>query len=460
MNEYNEYSNIHFNKQNINNFNEGVTDTNIRDRAYQYQYNSLSKKYKPHGYSLSLACQSGTDILHTVGNVTAIALQFIVDQFPDHTFATAMPSTQIAHRQLRHTPKQIRTQPYPICVVNPRISLSGLDNRLAAGSFATSLWSTTSNRFQNRSEMEVLFFDDQKKIEWRGKINRVVINFDFVLSFQSNAEQLKWASYLINRIPTDGGFFDIDTALELAIPDGFLGETAKYAGIPMKDESGSIAKFADYLNMNAVLPISYRFSSGRHKDAFYMYYMTALLCSIHDLTYNTVSHDGRVETDCPITFTMRCEFNTIGLYDLSVPNPGEYRIITPPSNAIAIPIFSDIVNDADFPLQYGWKILARPFCKLDWGETEIDISSIFGYGLTHMIDYHLENHLPIENFLVVKLRQNRCLIDEGYYVDWKTKKLIFTSVSYTHTYRMLVAVNNLYVNNMLTEMYGKQDNDF
>ena len=177
----NEYSDIHFNKQNINNFNEGITDTNIRDRRLSYQFNSLSKKTNQFGYSLSLACQSGTDILHTIGNVTAIALQFMVDQFPNNTFATAMPSTQIAHRQLRHTPKQIRTQPYPICVVNPRVSLSGLDNRLAAGSFATSLWSTTSNRFQNRSEMEVLFFDDQKKIEWRGKINRVVVNFDFVL---------------------------------------------------------------------------------------------------------------------------------------------------------------------------------------------------------------------------------------------------------------------------------------
>ena len=455
----NEYSDIHFNKQNKNNFNEGITDINIRERALKYQYNALSPRTNRFGYSLSLACQSGTDILHTVGNVTAIALQFIIDQFPNNTFQTAMPSTQIAHRQLRHTPKQIRTQPYPICVVNPRISLSGLDNRLAAGSFATSLWSTTSNRFQNRSEMEVLFFDDQKKIEWRGKINRVVINFDFVLSFQSNAEPLKWASYLINRIPTDGGFFDIDTALELAIPDGFLQETAKYAGIPVRDETGSIARFMDYLNMNAVLPMSYRFSSGRHKDAFYMYYNTSLLCSIHDLSYSGVSHDGRVETDCPITFTMRCEFNTIGLYDLSVPNPGEYRIITPPPNAIAIPIFSDIVNDADFPLQYGWKIISKPICKLDWGETEIDISKIFGNGLSHMIDYHLENNLPVENFLCVKLRQNRCLIDEGYYVDWKTRKLIFTSVSYTHTYRLLIAANNIYINNMLLEMYGKQGKD-
>ena len=168
-----------------------------------------------------------------------------------------------------------------------------------------------------------------------------------------------------------------------------------------------------------------------------------------------MNHSGLVETDCPITFTMRCEFNTIGLFDLSVPNPGEYRIITPPANSIAIPIFSDIVNDNDFPLLYGWKFLAKPICKLDWGETEINIGSVFGDTLNNIIDYHLENHIPVENFVSVKLRQNRCLIDDGYYVDWATRKLIFTSVSYTHTYRLLIAVNNLYINDLLVEMYGK-----
>ena len=59
-------------------------------------------------YSLSLACQSGTDMVHTVGNVTAIVLQFILDQFPSGTFKTAMPSTKLAHRQLRHTQNRYR----------------------------------------------------------------------------------------------------------------------------------------------------------------------------------------------------------------------------------------------------------------------------------------------------------------------------------------------------------------
>ncbi len=452
-NSYNEY---HPNKDNINNFNEGITDPKIRDKRLSYQYNSLSPRGNEHGYSLSLACQSGTDMVHTVGNVTAIALQFILDLFPENTFATALPSTQIAHRQLRHTPKQIRTQPYPMCIVNPRVSLSGLDNRLAAGSFATTMWSTTSNRFQNRSEMPRLFFDKQKKIEWRGKINRVVVYFDFVLSFQSMVEQLRWASYLINKIPTDGGFFDIDTALEMAIPDGFLEESARYAGIPVKGPDGDVSRFVDYLNINSVFPVSYRFSSGRHTDAFYSYYMTALLCNIGELNYsNGTKSNNLTESDYPITFTMRCEFNTIGMYDLCVPNPGPFRKLEPKKCSVAIPIFSDVWNEKDFPLAYGWKIQARPIIQMDWNETEVYIGSSFGVALNEMIDYHLKHHLDVGLFLSVKLRENKCLIDDGYYVDWERRTLVFTNINYAHTYRLIIAVNQLYIQNMLLEMYGK-----
>lgn len=456
-NEINSYVYDERNKQNINNINEGKTDLNVRNPSMTYQYNGISEREFQHGYQLSLACQSGSDTTHTIGNVTAIMLQFILDQFPSETFKTSMPSTKLAHRQLRHTPKQIATQPYPMCIVNPRISLSGLDNRLAAGSYATTLWSNTSNRFQNRSEMEKLFFDKQKGIEWRGKLNRVVMYFDFVLSFQSMTEQIRWASYLINKIPTDGGFFDIDTGLELALPDGFLQETSKYACIPVKDENGDVARFVDYLNMNSVFPVSYRFSSGKNSDAFYSYYMTTLLCSISDLTYNTVTKiNGLVESDCPITFTVRCEFNTIGMFDLSVPNPGPIRLITPMESSVVIPIFSDMFNEADFPLLYGWKIHSKPICKLDWNETEVFIGGSFGNALNEMIDFHLQKKMSPELFLSIKLRENNRLIEDGYYVDWERRMLVFTNINYTHTYRLIIAINQLYINDMLLSLYGKE----
>jgi hypothetical protein len=304
--------------------------------------------------------------------------------------------------------------------------------------------------------MPELFFDKQKKIMWRGKVNRTVVFLDFVLSFRSAAEQQNWASYLINKIPTDGSFFDIDTALEMAIPDGFLEETAKYAGIPIKDEKGNVSKFVDYLNMNSEFPISYRFSSGRHKDAFYSYYMTAILSSINDLQYsNGTRSNNLVDSDFPITFTMRCEFNTIGLYDLCVPNPGPFRKLEPKKTSIAIPIFSDIWNEKDFPLLYGWKIIARPIVKMDWDEHEVSIASIFSNSINEMIDYHLINHIPIETFLSVKLRENKCLIDDGYYVDWKRRMLVFTNINYARTYRLIISVNKLYLNDMLKTMYGK-----
>jgi hypothetical protein len=453
-----DYNDIRFNHENLNNFNEGKGDTDIVTPGYSYQYNGLSPEWNKHGYALSLACQSGTDTPHAIGNVTAIVLQFIVDQFPNGTFATVLPSTRLTHRQLLHTPKQIRSQPYPMCIVTPRVSLSGIDNRLAAGSIATTLWQSTSIRYQNRSEMERLFFDSQKGIEWRGKINRVVVNFDFVLSFQSMTEQMKWASYLINRIPTDNIFFDIDTALELAIPDGFLQETARYAGMKVKDEHGSVAPFVDYLNMNSVYPISYRFSSGKHKDCFYSYYMTSLLCSISELNYSNVTKANMVETDCPVTFTLRCEFNTIGMFDLSVPNPGPYRYIEPSSGGITIPIFSDVFNEKDFPLPYGWKIHSRPIIKLDIDETEICFNSVLGYGLEKMLDYHIEHHISPDLFINVMLRENNVLIDDGYYIDWNERKVKFQTVKYQCTYRLIISINQLYINDMLKMLYLKDDN--
>lgn len=450
------YNDQHPNRSNENNFNEGITDRKVTTPGVSYNFNGLSPRGLEHGYSLSLACQSGTDMAHTVGNVTAVMLQFILDQFPSETFKTALPSTRIAHRQLRHTPKQIRTQPYPICVVNPRVSLSGLDNRLAAGSYATTLWSSTSNRFQNRSEMEKLFFDKRNGIEWRGKINRVIMYFDFVLAFRSITEQIRWASYLINRIPTDENRpFDIDTALELALPDGFLYETAKYAKIPVKTESGDVSRFVDYLNMNSVYPVSYRFSSGKHKDGFYANYMTSLMCRFHDLRYDAVNKVGQTESDCPITFTISVEFNTIGMFDLSVPNPGPFMDVTPKSTGIAIPIFSDCFNENDFPLLYGWKIWAKPIIKLDWGEHEIEIGSCLGQTLNELIDYHLMNKMNPELFINVHLRENRSIIDDGYFMDWKTRTLRIDNVSYAHTYRLIITINQLYIQTLLADLHGK-----
>jgi hypothetical protein len=98
---------------------------------------------------------------------------------------------------------------------------------------------------------------------------------------------------------------------------------------------------------------------------------------------------------------------------------------------------------------------ARPICKLDWGETEIFIGTGFGTALNEMIDYHIKHNIPVKLFLSVKLRENRSLINDGYYIDWGRRTLVFTDANYSHTYRLLIAVNQLYVNELLLTMYDK-----
>ena len=118
-------------------------------------------------------------------------------------------------------------------------------------------------------------------------------------------------------------------------------------------------------------------------------------------------------------------------------------------------IFSDCFNEKDFPLEHGWKILSKPMCKLDWGETEIDISSALPMDIQKMITFHLENHINPELFISVKIRENKLLINEGYYVDWKSLKLIFTNCKYHSTYRLIFTINKLYISDFMNEMYNK-----
>ena len=77
------------------------------------------------------------------------------------------------------------------------------------------------------------------------------------------------------------------------------------------------------------------------------------------------------------------------MFDLSVPNPGEFVLRAPPPNSVMIPIFSDAFNEKDFPLLYGWKILSKPIIKLDWDEKEVDVSAALSETIIQMIRFHI-----------------------------------------------------------------------
>jgi hypothetical protein len=75
-----------------------------------------------------------------------------------------------------------------------------------------------------------------------------------------------------------------------------------------------------------------------------------------------------------------------------------------------------------------------------------------------MLDYHIEHHINPDLFINVKLRENNVIIDDGYYVDWNERKIKFDTIKYQCTYRLIISINQLYINDMLKMLYYKDDN--
>ena len=92
---------------------------------------------------------------------------------------------------------------------------------------------------------------------------------------------------------------------------------------------------------------------------------------------------------------------------------------------------------------------------MDWGETEVDISPTLPNEILELIDTHVKNHMDPNVFISVKLRENKLLIDDGYYVDWNSCKLVFTNCHYASTYRLIISINQLYIQSYMNEMYNK-----
>ena len=186
-----------------------------------------------------------------------------------------------------------------------------------------------------------------------------------------------------------------------------------------------------------------------------MYYLTDIDTVINDVQADQGIKDGQVKRAFNITFTMRCEFNTIGYFTLNAPNINKPIMMADTSDPAITTLFSDNIDLDDFNLPVGWIVLSWPIFKLAQGETSIQIDSVLNQSLIALIDHHLRLGIPIERFLKVQFRENGSILsDERFYIDWHTKTLHIAIPDYRRTYRLIITTNPDYVNNMIKDIYN------
>ena len=430
--------------------NPAVGNPDVRMVGVQYEKNP-GAEYGDHIKNTAAICN--TSASHTYGNVMSVIEKYILDLFPKDLFKTVAASTTLASRQLTHLPRQLHKKEVPTMVLVPRIMFGQDDNRFLAHTRIASRFTNTQSIWGEGSLLH-LARDKDKRIWVHGQYDRAVLYIDVVLSFHTFAEQVNYMSYIHNMIPIGHNQF-IRAPLELFLPGEFCTLLSNVANVPIEDEHQSVYKFLTYMNSIWYHPITYKLKGGSNSDEFFMYYLADIDAVFQEPTAGPGIKDGQIRRHFEISFSVRCEFNTVGFFALNAPEFKKQIMIDTKTDLSVIPIFSDQINLDDFHLPVGWSVLGWPIFKLKIGENTISIDNILNKSLRVVIDHHLRFNIPMERFIQIQFRENgQILNNELYFIDWGSRTLTLTDPNPHRTYRLIITVSHDYINNLIKDLYN------
>jgi len=285
-------------------------------------------------------------------------------------------------------------------------------------------------------------------------MNRLSVNYDITMIFETQMEQINQAMFLRNRIRQDHPFF-IDTAMESNIPKSLIRVLAKEANLSMDN----IPELLKYINSHSRYPVTYKMKNSTGNDEFFRYYPVQMDTTFTNLSMDDGNQRGQVKDAWALNFTITTEFYTAGLYYYFTKQKGiideiQMDIVADGGNSV-IPIFT-VPNLFDVQLPVGWEILAQPLFKVSHeGRPDVlNIDEILDPTVKEVINYHLKRGIPVSNFLAFNiLKDNVKLVrDTDYTVDFETMDITINPTNITSTYRLILYVNTLYINDLITTM--------
>lgn len=428
-----------------------IANPDINIQGVQYERNPEAE-YREHIQNTKVTCN--TCASRTYGNVLGIIEQYLLKEiFTPDTFKTVTSSTTLMSRQVTHLPHQLQKKELPIMVLIPRIVFGQGENRFLGNTIFNDKFTNTDS-FWGDGSLIPLAEDKHNHIWIHGHYNRAMMYVDVVLSFNTYSEQVNLTNTLYN-IGCINHTKSIRAPLELFIPNEMCSLISNISGVQLKNSDNSVFDFSRYMNSIWYHPITYKLNGGSNTDEFFMYYIADIDFTIQEPNQpGTGIKDGQIRRGFDLSFTIRCDFNTIGYFTINNPSITKSTNIAIKGDEPIISIFSDVINLDDFDLPIGWTILSWPIFKLNPGENKISIESILNQSLNVVIDYHLKFCIPMEKFISIQFRENgQILNDEMFYIDWHSRNLIIVNPNYRRTYRLIVSVSYEYINNLIKELY-------
>lgn len=419
-------------------------------------------------YSMAAASMA-----HTYGNIATFANSWLLSLFPPKYFKTNYINSTIAYKDFatyNNNRKEFIKKQKPMLLLRPRIEIDTLDDLPINQTYLAQRIYDVNNDDIDTGNLQNFFFDQDNKRQIQFLLNALRINFDVTIAVETQMEQINLVHYFKNRVRQNWEMSMI-VGLESYISRDIMYLLSKDAGFDdvfTTSKENRIGEFLTYVNSNSMYPVTikYKNSSGRHE--FFRYHQSPVNIAITGLSIDDPNKKNQVSDECLINFTLRCDFNTAGLYVYLSNNDTIFEevrnegILQDPDSLgmlnereIVSVVTPQKLYDRNLP--NGWNIFTTPAFDIDTDEKPypLDFSILLNTSLNEAVNYHRKHGIPLETFMKVEVLKNERIMDPDfneYKVDWDNLTLYVYNCSYHTEYRFILIVNTVYLNELLSDI--------
>ena len=420
-------------------------------------------------YSMAAASMA-----HTYGNIANFANQWLLSLFPPNYFKTDYINSTIAYRDFatyNNNRKEFIKKQKPMLLLRPRIEIDIQDELPINQTYLANRIFDINNDDIETGNLQNFFFDKDNKRQIQFLMNALRINFDVTIAVETQMEQINLVHYFKNRV-RQGYEMTVLANLESFISRDIMYLLAKDAGFEdvfTTSEENRIGEFLTYVNRHSMYPVTlkYKNASGRHE--FFRYHTSHVNMAITGLSIDDPGKKNQVTDECLINFTLRCDFNTAGLYVYLSNNDTVFEEferenlhltdIFRETSMISVVTPQKVYNRT---LPNGWQIFTTPAFDIDTDERPypLDFSVLLNTSLNEAVRYHRKHGIPLTTFMNIEvIKNNRTMKPENkeYEIDWDNLTIYVYNCNINVEYRFILSVNTLYLNELIQDIVNFKD---
>lgn len=417
-------------------------------------------------YSMAAASMA-----HTYGNIATFANSWLLSLFPPNYFKTNYINSTIAYRDFatfNNNRREFIKKEKPMILLRPRIEIDTLDDLPINQTYLAQRIYDINNDDIETGNLQNFFFDQDNKRQIQFLLNALRIVFDVTILVETQMEQINLVHYFKNRVRQNWEMSTV-VGLESYISRDIMWLLAKDAGFEdvfTTSKENRIGEFLSYVNNNSMYPVTikYKNSTGRHE--FFRYHHSHVNMAITGLSIDDPNKKNMVSDECAINFSLRCDFNTAGLYvylsnndtvfeefrregliegfDPSLTEKDMISVVTPQK------LYSRTMPN-------GWQIYTTPAFDIDTKERPypLDFSVLLNTSLLEAISYHKKHGIPLTTFMDVEVLKNERTMEmerNEYKIDWDNLTLYVYNCNQNVEYRFILYVNTVYLNDLLADI--------